>query len=181
MADLSSTFFVEFVLVCLLVCPYSRLSATMGTSEEKTLAMIKPDGVSGNYTDAIKKTILDSGFSITQEMLLQLNEDMVKGFYEEHAAKSFFSSLVQYMTSGPVLIMVLEKTNAVVDWRSMIGPTDANKAKVTHPTSVRAFCGIDSQRNCVHGSDSPESASREISFLFERISSSVCATKHDEL
>lgn len=105
--------------------------------------------------------------------------------------------------------MVLEKTNAVIDWRSMIGPTDSNKAKVTHPTrcvlcafvmmvvhghltsllllalnilfysmsclfipSVRAFCGLDSQRNCVHGSDSPKSAAREISFFFERISSS---------
>ncbi|XP_073147154.1 probable nucleoside diphosphate kinase 5 isoform X2 [Henckelia pumila] len=153
----------------------------MDTSEEKTLAMIKPDGVSGNYTDVIKKTILESGFNITQEMLLQLNEDMVKSFYEEHAAKSFFSSLVHYMTSGPVLIMVLEKTNAVADWRSMIGPTDANKAKVTHPKSIRALCGLDSQTNCVHGSDSPKSAAREITFFFERSSSSGCDTMHDEL
>ncbi|KAI3455639.1 hypothetical protein Pfo_012302 [Paulownia fortunei] len=124
------------LLLCLLVFPYGS-SANVDTVKEKTLAMIKPDGVDGNYADVIKKTILDSGFSITQEIELQLNEDMVKSFYAEHASKSFFSSLVQYMTSGPVLIMVLEKENAIADWRALIGPTDANKAKVTHP---RRFC-----------------------------------------
>ncbi|GMQ08111.1 hypothetical protein CsSME_00051993 [Camellia sinensis var. sinensis] len=75
--------------------------------------------------------------------------------------------------SGPVLIMVLEKVNAVADWRAMIGPTDARKAKVTHPNSIRAMCGLDSQTNCVHGSDSSESAAREISFFFKEASSVV--------
>lgn len=70
----------------------------MDTVKEKTLAMIKPDGVDGNYVDVIKTTILDSGFSITQEIKLQLDEDTVKSFYAEHASKSFFSNLVQYMT-----------------------------------------------------------------------------------
>ncbi|KAL0415028.1 UNVERIFIED_CONTAM: putative nucleoside diphosphate kinase, partial [Sesamum latifolium] len=162
--------FVMCLLLCVLVFPLRSL-ASVDTVKEKTLAIIKPDGVSGNYVDVIKKTILGSGFSITQEMQLQLNENTVKSFYAEHASKSFFSGLVQYMTSGLVVIMILEKENAIADWRALIGPTDANIAKVTHPKSVRAFCGLDLQRNCVHGSDSPQSAAREISFFFEKSSS----------
>ncbi|KAK6124710.1 hypothetical protein DH2020_041565 [Rehmannia glutinosa] len=179
----------KLLLLCLAVFLYGS-SANVDPVKEKTLAMIKPDGVDGNYVDVIKKTILDSGFSITQEVELQLNEDTVKSFYAEHASKSFFSNLVQYMTrvthpesfltSGPVLIMVLEKENAIADWRALIGPTDANRAKETHPRSVRALCGLDSQRNCVHGSDSPQSAAKEIMFFFEK-SSSGFVSKHDEL
>ncbi|XP_020548011.1 probable nucleoside diphosphate kinase 5 isoform X2 [Sesamum indicum] len=171
--------FVMCLLLCVLIFPL-RSSANVDTIKEKTLAIIKPDGVNGNYVDVIKKTILGSSFSITQEMQLQLNVNTVKSFYAEHASKSFFSGLVQYMTSGPVVIMVLEKENAIADWRALIGPTDANIAKVTHPKSVRAFCGLDLQRNCVHGSDSPQSAAREISFFFEK-SSSAIVSQHDEL
>ncbi|KAL0319455.1 UNVERIFIED_CONTAM: putative nucleoside diphosphate kinase [Sesamum angustifolium] len=117
--------FVMCLLLCVLVFPLRSL-ASVDTVKEKTLAIIKPDGVNG---------------------------------------------LVQYMTSGPVVIMVLEKENAIADWRALIGPTNSNIAKVTHPKSVRAFCGLDLQRNCVHGSDSPQSAAREISFFFEKSSS----------
>ncbi|XP_010261790.1 PREDICTED: probable nucleoside diphosphate kinase 5 isoform X4 [Nelumbo nucifera] len=142
---------------------YSFLSH--GSPEkEKTLAMIKPDGLFGNYTDEIKRVILHSGFSILKEMSIQLNEVNVRLFYAEHSKKSFFPSLVKYMTSGPVFVMILEKVNAIADWRALIGPTDASKAKVTHPD--RAICGLDLERNCVHGSDSPQSAAREISFFF---------------
>ncbi|KAG5537986.1 hypothetical protein RHGRI_025173 [Rhododendron griersonianum] len=104
--------------------------------KEKTLAIIKPDGLAGNHTNKIKEIILDSGFSISKEMIVQLDEDSVKRFYVEHSSKSFFPSLLKYMTSGPVLIMVLEKENAVADWRAMIGPTDARKAKITHPYRI---------------------------------------------
>ncbi|OVA08325.1 Nucleoside diphosphate kinase [Macleaya cordata] len=134
--------------------------------KEKTLAMIKPDGLLGNYTDKIKKVILESGFSILREMKVQLDEANVTLLYAEHSSRSFFHSLIKYMTSGPVFLMVLEKENAISDWRAMIGPTDARKAKITHPKSIRAMCGLDSERNCVHGSDSPQSAVREISFFF---------------
>ncbi|KAF8393644.1 hypothetical protein HHK36_021890 [Tetracentron sinense] len=135
--------------------------------------MIKPDGLFGNYTDEIKKVILESGFSILEEMMVQLDENYVTIFYAEHSKKSFFPRLVKYMTSGPVFVMVLEKVNAIADWRALIGPTDARKAKVTHPNSIRALCGLDSEKNCVHGSDSPQSAAREISFFFEEISSGL--------
>lgn len=76
----------------------SRVSSDSDGLKEKTLAMIKPDGVDGKYVDTIKEIILDSGFSITQEIERQLDEDMAKSFYAEHASKSFFSNLVQYMT-----------------------------------------------------------------------------------
>ncbi|OAP19605.1 hypothetical protein AXX17_AT1G18270 [Arabidopsis thaliana] len=87
-----------------------------------------------------------------------------------------------FETSGPVLVMVLEKRNAVSDWRDLIGPTDAEKAKISHPHSIRALCGKNSQKNCVHGSDSTSSAEREIKFFFKDVVSGDIATQqHDEL
>lgn len=144
------------------------------------MAIIKPDGLLGKYTNMIKDIILDAGFVIHAEKVVQLDVDTVTSFYAEHSLRSFFPGLVKYMTSGPVLIMVLEKVNAVADWRALIGPTDASKAKVTHPHSIRAICGLDLQRNCVHGSDSPKTAAREISILFNETSSEAVSV-HDEL
>ncbi|XP_060172935.1 probable nucleoside diphosphate kinase 5 isoform X2 [Lycium barbarum] len=171
--------FILFFLVSTLSI-LNRCSADSSTKTERTLAIIKPDGVSGNHTNSVKETILNHGFKISEELFIQLDEDRVKTFYAEHSSRSFFPSLVEYMTSGPVLIMVLEKGNAIADWRALIGPTDPLKAKVTHPHSVRAICGLDLQRNCVHGSDSHQSAGREISFFFKRTSSGH-TSKHDEL
>ncbi|XP_058073659.1 probable nucleoside diphosphate kinase 5 isoform X2 [Magnolia sinica] len=139
--------------------------------KEKTLAIIKPDGLFGNYTDKIKTIILESGFSILREMTLQLNESDVALFYAEHSGRSFFPSIVNYMTSyilshfksyteqkeekrrrrriwpydvsnvdSPVSIMVLEKANAIVDWRVLIGPTDARKARLSHPGRRKCCC-----------------------------------------
>eukprot|EP00257_Ricinus_communis_P023158 XP_015583066.1 probable nucleoside diphosphate kinase 5 isoform X2 [Ricinus communis] len=169
-----------FFLLVSLSFPISSSSSNK-SREEKTLAMIKPDGLLGNYTERIKEVILQSGFSIVTEIITQLDEDRASIFYAEHSSKSFFSSLIKYMTSGPVLAMVLKKENAVSDWRTLIGPTDARKAKITHPDSVRAMCGLDSERNCVHGSDSLESAQREVSFFFRELSSGEAVRVHDEL
>lgn len=171
----------NFLCFLLFIFPLSRAYGNGTSSEERTLAMIKPDGFVGNYTNLIKNTILDSGFIIHKEMTLQLDEDSAKAFYAEHSSRSFFPSLIKYMTSGPVLIMVLEKVNAVSDWRALIGPTDASKAKATHPDSIRAMCGVNLQRNCVHGSDSTESAAREISFFFEETNPGENVSEHDEL
>ncbi|KAH7565602.1 hypothetical protein JRO89_XS09G0232800 [Xanthoceras sorbifolium] len=162
-------FLCLFVLLCVFF--FSRSSSDRSVEKEKTLAMIKPDGVSGNYTDGIKMAILESGFSILRESIVQLDEDKAVTFYAEHSSRTFFTSLIKYMTSGPVLVMVLEKENAVADWRALIGPTDARKAKITHPHSIRAMCGMDSDRNCVHGSDSAQSAQREMPFFFKEMSS----------
>ncbi|KAL2905495.1 putative nucleoside diphosphate kinase 5 [Bienertia sinuspersici] len=112
-----------------------RLFSCCGESEkEKTVAIIKPDGVYGDYSDKIKSITINYGFSITKEMKIQLDEVSAGSFYAEHSSKSFFCSLVEYITrSGPVLVTLLEKDNAVADWRELIGPTNAEKAKVTHP------------------------------------------------
>ncbi|KAM7480633.1 hypothetical protein LguiA_028846 [Lonicera macranthoides] len=178
----SSKIVVLFLVVSAVSLPY-RSSGDGSSQKENTLAMIKPDGLAGNYTSVIKKIILESGFSIPREMVAQLDEHSVKSFYAEHSSKSFFPSLVKYMTSGPVLIMVLEKVHAVSEWRTLIGPTDAHKARFTHPNSIRAICGLNSQSNCVHGSDSPESAAREISFFFNETlpAAGEFVPEHDEL
>ncbi|KAK3158237.1 hypothetical protein QOZ80_2AG0134550 [Eleusine coracana subsp. coracana] len=141
--------------------------------------MIKPDGLSGNYTEKIKEAILESGFDIVKETVVHLDVERASLFYAEHSERSFFNSLVKYITSGPVLVMVLERPDAISKWRSLIGPTDAKKAKTSHPNSIRAMCGLDSEKNCVHGSDSQESAAREISFFFGDAGSETVA--HDEL
>lgn len=83
-----------------------RHSANSSTENEQTLAIIKPDGVSGNYTSAIKKIILDSGFSITKEVVVQLDEDTVRNFYAEHSKRSFFPSLVQYIMRYNLLVQL---------------------------------------------------------------------------
>ncbi|KAG2651678.1 hypothetical protein PVAP13_1NG304300 [Panicum virgatum] len=103
---------------------------------ERTLAMIKPDGLSGNYTEKIKAAILDSGFHIVKETQVQLDAERASLFYAEHSGRSFFDSLVKYITSGPVLAMVLERPDAIAQWRALIGPTDARKAKTTHPNRL---------------------------------------------
>nr|XP_017218484.1 PREDICTED: probable nucleoside diphosphate kinase 5 isoform X2 [Daucus carota subsp. sativus] len=174
---------------------------------ERTLAMIKPDGIVGNHTHFIKTTILASSFTILQEITLQLDRHTAQGFYAEHSSRTFFPDLIDFITrsyliyrllslhhsslcclnilslhsSAPVLIMVLDKVSAVSDWRALIGPTDASKAKLTHPHSIRAMCGVNVQRNCVHGSDSTKSAAREISFFFNHTDSGGNVSEHDEL
>ncbi|KAI3951373.1 hypothetical protein MKW92_048261 [Papaver armeniacum] len=132
---------------------------------------MKPDDVAVSYKETIKGMILESNFSILRETTVQLDEDSAAHFYAEHSERSFFNNLIKYMTSGPVIVMVLEKEDAIVDWRALIGPEDASKAKVSHPNSIRAMCGLDLERNCIHGSDSPQSAAREISFFFGEVSS----------
>nr|GMC47616.1 probable nucleoside diphosphate kinase 5 [Ipomoea batatas] len=94
-------FFTKFVIFFVLISTVSlshRSSAAVTAENEKTLAMIKPDGILGNYSSVIKETINNHGFSITQELFVQLNEDTVKSFYAEHSLKSFFPSLIEYMT-----------------------------------------------------------------------------------
>ncbi|KAI3891772.1 hypothetical protein MKX03_020910 [Papaver bracteatum] len=124
-------------------------------------------------TEAIKEMILESNFSILRETTVQLDEDSAAHFYAEHTERSFFNNLIKYMTSGPVFVMVLEKEDAIVDWRALIGSEDASKAMVSHPNSIRAMCGLDLGRTCVHGSDSPQSAAKEISFFFGEVSTST--------
>ncbi|CAN6244773.1 unnamed protein product [Urochloa humidicola] len=171
--------FVSRWLPPLLILFLSGCCSYGAVERERTLAMIKPDGLSGNYTEKIKAAILGSGFHIVKEIQVQLDAERASLFYAEHSERSFFDSLIKYITSGPVLAMILERPDAIAHWRALIGPTDATKAKTLHPNSIRAMCGLDSEKNCVHGSDSLESAAREISFFFG--DGDPETVEHDEL
>jgi nucleoside-diphosphate kinase len=129
----------------------------------KTFTMIKPNAVSkgniGNITAMIEK----AGFRIAAMKLLQMTPSVAEGFYAEHKGKPFFGSLVEFMTSGPTVVAILEKDNAVEDFRSFIGSTDPAKAA---EGSVRKLYGESLQCNAVHGSDSDSSAERECNYFF---------------
>ncbi|XP_071957936.1 nucleoside diphosphate kinase homolog 5-like [Antedon mediterranea] len=130
---------------------------------ERTLAIIKPDAIE-SLTD-IEEIIKRSGFTIVQKRRAHLTPEQTSDFYAEHYGKMFFPSLVAYMSSGPIVAMVLARENAVEYWRELIGPPNCFRARETHPDSIRALYGTDDQRNAVHGSDH-DGAEREIRFMF---------------
>ena len=134
---------------------------------EKTLAILKPDAVQKKYAGKIIDRIYDKGFTIKELIMLQLNEEKAKKFYEVHKERPFFNDLIQYMVSGPIIAAVLEKENAIKDWRELMGATDPAKAQ---NGTIRKDYGVNMDANAVHGSDSPQTASREINFFFPLIS-----------
>ncbi|XP_025079362.1 nucleoside diphosphate kinase 7-like isoform X2 [Pomacea canaliculata] len=136
----------------------------LSEKKEKTLGMIKPDGVEklGQILDEIYKR----GFLLTRLRMCCLDRNQAFRFYEEHRDKPFFNALIDYITSGPIIVFEIVNTNAVDNWREAIGPTDPSRARTVAPTSIRAQYGIDVTRNVVHGSDSAASAVRELEFFF---------------
>ncbi|PAA85954.1 hypothetical protein BOX15_Mlig014025g2 [Macrostomum lignano] len=131
---------------------------------ERTLAVIKPDAV--HHADEIEDVITRSGFSVLQKRKVQLTPEQSSEFYAEHFGKMFFPSLITYMSSGPVVALVLAKDQAISSWRELIGPTNSLIAKQTHPDCLRAKYGTDDQQNALHGSDSFTTAEKEIRFFF---------------
>ncbi|XP_064594404.1 nucleoside diphosphate kinase homolog 5-like [Liolophura sinensis] len=131
---------------------------------EKTLAIVKPDAI--NKSEEIEDIILRSGFSILQKRRVHLTPEQASDFYAEHYGKLFFPSLVAYMSSGPILALVLARDNAIAHWRELIGPTNTIKARQTHPDCLRALYGTDDQRNALHGSSCFSNSQREIRFFF---------------
>ncbi|KAI8330849.1 nucleoside-diphosphate kinase, partial [Chlamydoabsidia padenii] len=134
--------------------------------QQKTLALIKPDAMQANHKQAIIDKILAFGFTIIQQKQLQFDLKQASLFYREHEHKSFYPQLTEWMSSAPIYAMVLEKENAIQDWRFLMGPTDANKAREINPTSIRALFGTDGSHNATHGSDCLTSAEREIDIVF---------------
>jgi len=130
---------------------------------ERTLAIIKPDAVKAKNAGAIIDMIEKNGFSIIRMEKMQLNKDKTAGFYAVHAEKPFFSELVDYVTSGPVVVLVLERDNAIQAWRDLMGCTDSTKAA---PGTIRNLFGTNKSINAVHGSDAPETAQQEINYFF---------------
>ncbi len=130
---------------------------------EKTLLFIKPDGVKRKITGKII-SILEKNFTIKGIKMVKINKKTAERFYEIHKGKEFFESLVDYVTSGPIVAILLSGKDVVNRLRDIVGNTDPEKAK---EGTIRRLYGLDIQKNTVHASDSPENAKREISFFFK--------------
>jgi len=132
---------------------------------EETLAIIKPDAVKKNIIGKIIQRIEDEGFKISAMKMLHLTKDEAKGFYIVHKARPFYDSLTDFMSSGPVVVMALERENAISHWRLVMGATDPAQAK---PGTLRHAYGFSVERNAVHGSDARETAEWELNYFFKK-------------
>lgn len=132
---------------------------------ERTLAILKPDCVKRNLVGKVIEKIESANFIIIGMKMVKLSRESAMGFYEVHKERAFFNDLIDYMTSGFVIPMVLEKENAVEDFRKLIGATDPAKAE---EGTIRKLYATSIQENIVHGSDSPENAVKEINHFFSR-------------
>jgi len=130
---------------------------------QRTFSIIKPDAVSKGFTGAILVDIEKAGFKIVSIKKQSISKEQAKGFYAVHAGKPFFDGLCDFMSSGPLVLMVLEKDNAIADWRKLMGAT--NPANADEGTIRKKFAGSISE-NAVHGSDGEETAAFEIGYWF---------------
>lgn len=133
--------------------------------KNKTLTMIKPMAVKNNYIGEILHMINENGFKIKAMRMLHLTKDQAQRFYAVHKNRPFFDELVTFMTSGEIVAVILEKDNAVADFRTLIGATNPEEAE---EGTIRKKCGISLQMNAVHGSDSDENAEIEANFFFNQ-------------
>ena len=131
---------------------------------EKTLSIIKPDAVAKNVIGRIKQRFEDAGLKIIASKMIHLSDVQAKGFYAEHDGKPFFNALVEFMTSGPVVVQVLAGENAITRNRELMGNTNPKEAAAG---TIRADFAESIDANAVHGSDSPSSAEREINYFFD--------------
>ncbi|MBP7731707.1 MAG: nucleoside-diphosphate kinase [Bacteroidales bacterium] len=131
-----------------------------------TLAIIKPNAVRTGKTGPILSLINEAGFEIVAMKMIKMSKNHAKLFYSVHKEKPFYESLVEFMSSGPVVAMVLKHENAVEEFRKLIGNTDPAKAE---PGTIRKMFGISIQMNAIHGSDSIENARWETNFFFSEI------------
>ena len=130
---------------------------------ERTLSIVKPDGVKGNLVGEVYRRFESAGLSIVAARMLQLSQREAEGFYAVHRERPFFRDLVRYMTSGPVMVQVLEGENAIARNRDIMGATDPKKAAAG---TIRADLAQSIEQNVVHGSDAPDTAAREIAYFF---------------
>jgi len=130
---------------------------------ERTLSIVKPDAVAANHIVAIYDRFEQAGLRIVAARMLHLTREQASAFYAVHQARPFFGELVDYMTSGPIMVQVLEGKNAIARNRDVMGATDSAKAE---PGTIRADFATEVSENEVHGSDAPETAATEIAFFF---------------
>ena len=131
---------------------------------EQTLSIIKPDAVERNLDEKIKSIFIKNNFQITRQKKVKLEKKEAEIFYKVHETKPFYNELCNYLSSGPIVVMVLKKQNAILEYRKLMGATDPLKAEVG---TIRKEFGISIDKNSVHGSDSPENAKTEIDFFFK--------------
>lgn len=129
----------------------------------KTFAIIKPDAVKNLYTGKVYDSILKNGFNIISAKLLKMSLEQAEGFYDVHRERPFFGELTSFMTSGPCMVLALEKEDAVQAWRDTIGATNPSEAS---EGTIRKEFATSIQENAVHGSDSDKNAEKEIAFFF---------------
>ena len=129
----------------------------------RTFSIIKPDATKRNITGSINKIIEENGLAIVGQKRIKLSKDKAEGFYSIHKEKSFFNDLIEYMTSGPVIVQVLEGDNAVEKYRNIMGATNPENAE---NGTIRKLHALNIQENSVHGSDSNENAIIEINYFF---------------
>ncbi len=134
------------------------------SNSEQTLSIIKPDAVKRNLSEEIKNEFKSNGFIIKNKKKIMLEKSETEKFYQVHQSKPFYNDLCEYLSSGPIVVMVLEKLNAVMDNRKLMGATDPKKAE---DGTLRKKYGISIDKNSVHGSDSLENAKIEIDFFFK--------------
>ena len=131
---------------------------------EKTLSIIKPDAVERNLDKEIKEIFKNRGFNIVKEKKIQVTKAEAEQFYKVHETKPFYNDLCAYLSSGPIVVMILEKNNAVLENREVMGATNPKDAK---DGTIRKKFGISIDKNSVHGSDSVDNAKKEIEFFFK--------------
>ncbi len=134
------------------------------SNTEQTLSIIKPDAVERNLDNEIKQLFIKNGFNIFKEKKIQLEKSEAEKFYKVHETKPFYNDLCSYLSSGPIVAMILEKKNAVADNRKLMGATNPKDAE---EGTIRKKYGISIDKNSVHGSDSVENAKIEIDFFFK--------------
>ena len=133
-------------------------------SLERTLSIIKPDAVERNLDNEIKEMFKNKGFNIHKEKKIKIAKSEAEQFYKVHETKSFYNDLCAYLSSGPIIVMILEKENAVLENRDLMGATSPENAE---EGTIRKKYGISIDKNSVHGSDSVENAKIEIDFFFK--------------
>jgi len=131
---------------------------------ERTLAIVKPDAM--HRYEEIEDIIIRSGFTILEKRRVHMTAEQTSDFYAEHFGKLFFPSLVAYMSSGPIMALMLARDQAVISWNHLIGPANVAMARANQPASLRARYGTDEQHNGLHGSDNDIAAQRELRFFF---------------
>ena len=134
------------------------------SSKEQTLSIIKPDAVERNLTEDIKEKFLKNNLKIIKTKKIQINKEEASEFYKVHQSKPFYDRLCSYLSSGPIVVMILEGQNAIEENRRLMGSTDPKNAD---EGTLRKLYGLSIDKNSVHGSDSQENAKKEINFFFK--------------